>query len=432
MGGVVIGSDERSSREVIQRRTLAVLMVAQVFSGAGLAAGVTVGALIAKDMLGSTGLAGLPAALFTGGSAGAALVVGRLSDAAGRRVGLSAGYLTGALGGATVVVAALIDNVALLLVSLTLYGAGTATNLQARYAGADLAHPSRRGRAISQVLVATTLGAVAGPKLVPVMGDLAAGWGIPRLAGPFMLAAVAYGLAALVLATCLRPDPLLVARQLLADEAPPATQSPRNVGSDVAPTIDLDARRTILFAGAGLVLSQAVMVGVMTMTPVHLGDHGHGLGAVGTVIAVHIAAMYLPSPIAGALVDRVGRRPVMAAGGIMLVAAGLVAARAPEDSVAFLTLALGLLGLGWNLTLVGATALIADAATGYAAGRTQGAVDVSVALAGAAGGLSSGPVMAAAGYPFLGLAGAVLALMILPIVLKAGRPCIPQVRRLPA
>ncbi|MBX6391750.1 MAG: MFS transporter, partial [Frankia sp.] len=122
-------------RAQAQRRVLTVLVIAQILSGAGLAAGVTVGALLAEDMLGSTRLAGIPTALFTTGSAAAALVVGWISQAHGRRPGLAAGYFTGAAGGVGVVVAAVLDNPVLLFASFVCYGAGTATNLQARYAG---------------------------------------------------------------------------------------------------------------------------------------------------------------------------------------------------------------------------------------------------------------------------------------------------------
>ena len=139
-------------------------------------------------MLGSTSSAGLPTALFTLGSAAAAILVGRISQASGRRPGLAAGYAVGAVGGAGIVLAAAIDNVPLLFVALLLYGSGTATNLQARYAGADLVAPERRGRALSTVLVATTLGAVAGPNLVDATGEVAEAIGIRALAGPFILA----------------------------------------------------------------------------------------------------------------------------------------------------------------------------------------------------------------------------------------------------
>lgn len=401
-------------------------MIAQMLGGAGLAAGVTVGALLAEDMLDSTSFSGLPAALFTAGSAAAALLVGRLSQRSGRRAGLAAGYAVGALGGAGIVLAAVLDSVPLLLVALLVYGAGTATNLQARYAGADLADPARRGRAVSIVLVATTVGAVAGPNLVDATGQVAERLSIPRLAGPFLLASAAYAVAALVLQLRLRPDPLLTARALAEEQDGGAGPRPAAAGDDAhAPHDRANAgaadRHGVALAAIAMVLTQVVMVAVMTMTPIHMRDHGHGLGATGLVIAIHIAFMYLPSPLTGMLADRLGRRPVIAAGGVVLLAAGLLAAAAPADSMVLLTVALALLGLGWNLGLIGGTALLTDATPLATRARTQGAVDLSVALAGAAGGLSSGVIVAATSYAALGLAGGALALLILPLLLRSSR-----------
>ncbi|MDN0198588.1 MFS transporter [Streptomyces sp. S.PNR 29] len=394
-----------SPRPEAQRRTLTVLVTSQVLSGAGLAAGITVGALLAQDMLGSTDLAGLPSALFTAGSALAAVAVGRISQARGRRPGLAAGYLTGAVGSAGVIAAAVAGTPALLFIALFVYGAGTATNLQARYAGADLAAPAHRARAVSTVLVATTLGGVLGPNLAAPTGDLAAGLGIPTLAGPFLLSGTAYALAALVLAVWLRPDPLLLARSLDLEhrEAAPAEAAP--------------PRGPGLIPGAlTMILTQLVMVAIMTMTPVHMHDHGHGTAASGLVIALHVGAMYLPSPLTGWLVDRYGRTGVAAASGLTLLAAGITAAAAPADSVAWLAFALALLGLGWNFGLVSGTAMITDAVPPATRARTQGMVDVSIAIAGATGGLSSGLVVSAAGYPVLALTGGILALAVLPAV----------------
>ena len=410
------------NRAALQRRSLKVLAFSQVLSGAGLAAGVTVGALLAEDMLGSTELSGLPAGLFTLGSAGAALLVGRISQRSGRRPGLALGYSAGAVGGAGVTLAAVLDNPALLLLSLLVYGSGTATNLQARYAGADLADPDRRGAAISTVLVATTVGAVAGPNLVPITGRIAVDTGIPALAGPFVLAAVAYALAAIALTTLLRPDPLLTAR-LIAEQDARAVEVRRAQapGGETLTAPAADDIRSLRLGAAAMIVTQIVMVAIMTMTPVHMRDHGHGLGATGLVIAVHIAGMYLPSPITGRLADRYGSRPVIAAGGISLLAAGLVAASAPAESVGLLAVALGLLGLGWNLGLLGGTTLVTNAVSLAGRARTQGKVDLGVALAGAGGGLVSGLVVATTSYAALAIAGGVVALAILPATLRASR-----------
>lgn len=397
-----------------QRRILTVLVTAQILSGAGLAAGITVGALLAQDMLGGAGWAGLPSALFTIGAAAAAALIGRTSQRLGRRTGLAAGYAAGAAGAVGVVAAAAADNVVLLFASLFVYGAGTATNLQARYAGADLAAPQRRGRALSTVMVATTLGAVVGPNLVNPLGNLARAVGVPELAGPFLLAAVAYASAALVLVLLLHPDPLTTARAQAAT-GNTATNTP-GAGAVAANT------RMLVLGAIVMVLAQLVMVAIMTMTPVHMTGHGHSVGAAGLVIAVHVGAMYLPSPLSGLLVDRLGRLPVAAASGVTLLAAGLLAALAPPHSVGLLALALALLGLGWSFGIVSGTAIITDAAPLATRARTQGLVDVAIAVAGAGGGLASGMVVAAGSYALLSVIGGVLAMAVLPAIAWSARP----------
>lgn len=392
----------------LQRRTLQVLVATQLLSGAGLAAGVTVGALLTEDVLGSTALAGLSAAALTAGSSAAALAVGAVSQRSGRRPGLALGYLVGALGAVVVVAAAQRASTWLLMAGFVLYGAGSATNLQARYAGADLAAPGAQGRAVSTVLVATTAGAVAGPVLVPLTGDLAAALGLPRLAGPFVLAAVAYAAAAVVLTALLRPDPLLVARDRAVGDADAADASGR-------------WRRDLVATGAAvMVVAQLVMVGVMTMTPLHMRDHGHGLGATGLVIGLHVAAMFLPSPVTGRWLDRAGAGPVVAGAGVTLVAAGLLAAAAPEDSVVLLALALVLLGLGWNFGLVGGTALVTVAVPVAERARVQGRVDVGVSLAAATGGVGSGLLAAATSYAVLGVVAAACSALLVLALRRAG------------
>src|SRR5699024_6291353 len=119
----------------------------------------------------------------------------------GRRMGLATGFITGGIGALGVVLAALINNVFLLFISLLIYGSGTATNLQTRYAGTDLATNKQRGTAVSIAMFSTTFGAVAGPNLVEVMGDFALSIGVPPLAGPFILSATAYIIAGLFLFT---------------------------------------------------------------------------------------------------------------------------------------------------------------------------------------------------------------------------------------
>ncbi|WP_144460901.1 MFS transporter [Siminovitchia fortis] len=399
-----------SKQQELYKRTLLVVVLSQIFGGAGLAAGITVGALLARDMLGTDSFAGVPVALFTLGSAAAALIVGRLSQRFSRRFGLGAGFIAGGIGAIGVVAAAVMNNVFLLFISLFIYGAGTATNLQARYAGTDMANGTQRATAVSIAMVSTTFGAVAGPNLVDVMGRFAEGVGIPPLAGPFILAAAAYLLAGLVLITMLRPVPLVVAKALADAE----DQEAMKVSDGIA---GLSNRRGIVVGATVMVLTQIIMVAIMTMTPVHMEHHGHGLREVGLVIGIHIGAMYLPSLATGILVDKIGRTTMAGAAGATLLAAGLLSGLTSGESMPMLIIALALLGLGWNFGLISGTALIVDATTLSTRAKTQGAVDVLIALAGASGGALSGMVAAHFSYAALSLAGGLLSLLLIPVVI---------------
>ncbi|MFB6366794.1 MFS transporter [Paenibacillus elgii] len=407
--------DSQEKLQQLQRRTLFIVVVAQIFAGAGLAAGVTIGALLAQDMLGTDSLAGVPSALFTLGSAAAALLIGRLSQRFGRRMGLAGGFLTGGIGAVGVVLAGVMSSIPLLFVSLFIYGAGTASNLQARYAGTDLAKPTQRAKAISIILTSTTFGAVSGPNLVDVMGRFAVTIGIPPLVGPFLLAAAAFILAGLVLLAFLRPDPFLVAKAMVQ-----AQLANQQVGSEENQP-QVTNNQKVAVGATVMILSHVVMVAIMTMTPVHMSHHGHGLGEVGLVIGIHIAAMYLPSLITGILVDKWGRTVMAYASGVTLLAAGLLAAWAPADSMALLITALALLGLGWNFGLISGTAIIVDATPAAIRAKTQGTIDVLVALTGASGGALSGMVVANSSYATLTLAGGMLSLLLIPVVIWSRR-----------
>lgn len=399
----------------LYRRVLIVVSLSQIFGGAGLAAGITVGALLAQQMLGTDAYAGVPSALFTLGSAGAAFIVGKLSQRYGRRIGLSTGFIVGGLGAIGVVLATLMNSIVLLFASLLIYGAGTATNLQARYAGTDLANNKQRATAISTTMLMTTFGAVLGPNLVEWMGKVALSIGIPALAGPFLLSALAFIMAGLVLFTMLRPDPLEIAKAI---EAHKQKMNKENQ----TPSMPISSNKRGLAVGATvMVLTQIVMVAIMTMTPVHMKHHGHGLAEVGIVIGFHVGAMYLPSLVTGILVDKIGRTAMSIASGITLLLAGVVAAFAPSDSMVLLIVALSLLGLGWNFGLISGTAQIVDATEPSTRAKTQGKMDVFVALAGASGGALSGMVLANSSYAVLSLAGGLLSLVLIPVVIWSRR-----------
>ncbi|MGK9185307.1 MFS transporter [Priestia filamentosa] len=405
--------DSPQKQKQLYRKTLIIVVLSQIFGGAGLAAGITVGALLAQDMLGTESAAGIPSALFTLGSAGAALLIGLLSQRFSRRAGLATGFLVGGLGAIGIIIAAVINNVVLLFVSLLIYGAGTASNLQARYAGADLATDKQRATAASMAMVSTTFGAVAGPNLVDVMGEFAYSIGIPTLAGPFILAATAFIIAGLVLFIFMRPDPLVVSTAIANVQKKNDTFQ----GKKNSENLKMN-KREIVVGATVMILTQFVMVAIMTMTPIHMGHHGHNLKEVGLVIGFHIGAMYFPSLITGLLVDKVGRTTMAVASAATLLTSGMLAAFAPADSMVFLICALVLLGIGWNFGLISGTALVVDATHPSIRAKTQGSVDVLIALSGATGGALSGMVVAHSSYAVLSISGAILSLLLIPVVVR--------------
>jgi MFS family permease len=397
---------------LLQRRTMRVLIVAQLLGACGLAAGGTAGALLAEHLTGSPAAAGLPLSLLVLGSGVGAVAVTRMMAGAGRRAGLAAAYLAGAVGAALVVAAAAWESWPLLLAGCGLFGGGNAAVMLTRYAAADLS--SRRGRSISAVVAAASVGAVAGPNLLGPAGGLARAVGLPVPTGLFLLAIPAFLGAALILVAFLRPDPLEVARAAALSTEQPAT------GGGKRELASLLGDRHIRLALLVLAVANLSMVGVMAVAPVHLHDHGAGLGTIGLLISTHIAAMYLPSPVTGWLADAVGARVVAGLGALLLLAAGAVAAVAGSGRVG-ITGALLLLGVGWNAGLIGGSALLRDAPVSPSLRtRAEGLGELGMGAAAAAGGSGAGLLLATGGFGLLGLIAAAPCLLILAAVATTG------------
>ncbi|MEV4655680.1 MFS transporter [Micromonospora sp. NPDC049301] len=434
----------------IQRRTLRLLFTTQIVGGIGVTIGIAVGALLAARIAG-TAVAGLAQSAGVVGAALLAVPVTRIMTRHGRRPGLVVAYAVGAVGGVLVVVAAATRWVPLLFLGMLFFGGGTAANLQARYAAVDLAEPARRGRQLSVIVWATTIGAVAAPNFAALADRVTTGWGLPPLAGPFAFSAVAFVLAAVVLLGLLRPDPLLTARRLAAADTPPtadvpaaavAAEAPADggpVGGGAAPTAAPVGVRATRGAGmrvawsvvrgrpaarlgiAAVAVGHLVMVAVMSMTPVRLGEsHADAdvLRLVGIVLSLHIAGMYAFSPLVGWLTDRLGRRAVILGGVGLLLAACAVAGTAGHHTPR-LSVGLVLLGLGWSGTMVAGSTLLSESVSAGVRPSVQGLSDLTMGLAGAGAAVVSGFVMEFAGYPVLTLLAAVATV---PLVALALRP----------
>lgn len=375
-----------------------------MLGGVGVSSGIAVASLMAEQILGSPDLAGLANTAQVLGSALLSIPAARLMAARGRRVGLVTAYLTGIVGAVLALAAAVVSSFPLLLVAATLFGASTTANNQARYAATDLAAPERRGRALSIVVWATTVGAVLGPNLVDPAGRLADGLGLPSLSGPFLFSMAGFILAALVLFVRLRPDPLLMARRLAVE----AGDTQASHGS-VRRGLRVIVAHPMAMLGLGAVaVGHTVMVSVMVMTPLHMYHGGAELRLIGLVISVHVLGMYAFSPVMGWLVDRVGGRLVVIGGAGILLVATLVSSRAPEGWSDGLVVGLFLLGLGWSATLVAGSTLLTAAVAQHDRPGVQGASDLVMGLCAGLGAGLSGVIVGGWGYPMLSLIAAAL------------------------
>jgi MFS family permease len=394
--------DAGEQRAALRRRVSRVLVASQILGGLGVATGVALASVLAQRISGTESLSGLAPTAMVTGTALASLPLAALMTARGRRPGLVLGYLVGALGAGVVVVAAVIDSFPLLLCGMAGFGAASSANLGARFAAADLAEPHRRARAISNVVWATTIGAVLGPNIAAPAGRSVSGLGIPATAGPFLWAAGIFLVAAVTVAVLLRPDPLLTARALA-----PAEERSAEGRSLRAGLTAVAASPRARLALVTVAVCHTAMVSVMSMTPVALGHHGASIDLIGLVISGHIAGMYAFSPLMGRLSDRVGRLSGIGLAVGLLACAAFLAGTA-DGSHGRVAMGLFVLGLGWSAGLVSGSALLTDSVPEAARAAAQGLSDLVMNTSAGLGGAAAGLVMAQAGYGWLNLAAACL------------------------
>ena len=376
----------------LQRRTVAVLSLGQILGGVAFGATISLGAVLAAEVSGDEAFSGLATAAVTLGTAAFAAPLAAFARRRGRRPALTTGMAVALVGVALVVVGAAASLFPLLLFAFALIGAGQASNLQSRFAATDLATAASRGRDLSIVVWATTIGAVLGPNLVGPGEALGALMGMPALTGPYLFTVAGQGLAILLYLAALRPDPLLTAQAAVAADRSGATR----------PIAGTDRPRVARYAIVVVAAAHGVMVSVMAMTPVHLLHHGATLTIIGVTISLHIAGMYALAPVFGILADRWGRMPTILLGQALL-AASLVLAFLGQDSTVAVTVALVLLGLGWSAATVAGAALLTEASDEVRRTRRQGLSDTVMSLVGAGGAIAAGVILGWIGYGGLAL-----------------------------
>ena len=392
----------------VARKITITLFAAQSFGSAGFIAAATINSLVGAKLSGEPAWAGVPSSVYQVGGALAAFGWGYGMDRLGRRGGLTLGLILGVIGAGIAGGAVLMQSFMLFLVGLALMGAANSALQLGRFAAAEVHPPAERGSAISNVVIGGTMGAVFGPLMVGPMGTWSQQFGWDELAGPYFASLVLFAFAAMAIAIFLRPDPRDVGREVA--RLYPDTLLKNGTTRRLTTILRQPA---VIVAMVAMILGQMVMVMLMVITSLYMKGHDHMLTDISFVISSHTFGMYAFSIVSGRLADRWGRTPVIVVGALTLVAACLAAPLSPD--VLPISVALFLLGLGWNFCYVGGSTLLADQLSPSERARTQGVNDFLLGLSSASGSLLSGIIFATMGYAAVGLISAIAAAV--PLVL---------------
>jgi MFS family permease len=395
----------------LARKITFTLFLAMSLGSAGFLVAATVNPIVGAEISGNPAWAGLPAAMFTLGTALSAFLLGFAMERFGRRLGMLMGLGVGLFG--TVIAAAAIGvfSFPIFLAGMAFSGAARAALQLGRFAAAEVHPPEERGRAISYVVIGGTVGAVLGPWLAGPMSQWANGAGYNKMIGPYVASFVLIALAAVAVFILLRPDPRELGREVARLYPEPDVN-----GGQVRTFLQILRIPAAAVAVVAMVFSQAVMVMLMGITALYMKDNQHELVAISVVISAHTFGMYAFSIFSGQLADRWGRGQVILVGGAGLVLACILAPL--STALVALSLSLFLLGLGWNFCYVGGSSLLADQLNHLERSKIQGTNDLLVGLATALGSFISGLIFAAMGYGMVGIIGALLALIPLGMTLR--------------
>jgi MFS family permease len=359
------------------RRNTALLSLTLVLLSGVLQLAVAVATIALVLVTGIESILGLGPAILLTAAAVAALPSGRLMDRYGRIPAIAGGFVVGALACIVTALGCVLDSAALVVVGFIGIGVMNGAVLLARTAAADMYPDEKKARAISYVLFGALFGAPLGPL---VFGPLFAGkdLDLDTLVLPFF-AAAAMCLVGLVIALAIRPDPRTIALEL--QRAGLATAQ-TDEAERAAPLAQILRRPGVPSAALAALASFAVMAGVMNLTGYIVVGHQHEQADVFTVISLHIVGMFGLVLVVGQLVDRVGRRRALI-GGLAIMAVSTVML-AWVVSVPAMSLSLYLLGLGWNVSYVAASAELVTHARPVERGRLVGFTDLSAGLVAAA------------------------------------------------
>ncbi|MCF7202512.1 MFS transporter [Pseudomonas oligotrophica] len=346
------------------------LATAQALSGANSVVVYATAAIIGHQLAPAPSLATLPISVFVIGMALSTLPVGALTHRYGRRAAFLLGNLSGVIMGLLAALALVIQSFPLFCVAMLFGGAYAAVVLTFRFAAAECVAPAEKPRALSAVLLGGVVAGVLGPQLVNATMDA---WPQHAYALTYIAAAATAVLAAMVLAGMRIPRP---------------TRTP---GTHAVPIRSALLQPTFIVAMACGVVSYMMMNFMMTSAPLAMELHGHSRAHSSHGIEMHVVAMYLPSFFTGRLITRFGSNRIIVAGLLLIAAAALVGMQG--TGVAHFWVALVLLGLGWNLSFLGASALVLTCHSTEQAPRVQSVNDFVVFGSMVIGSFASGALL---------------------------------------
>lgn len=312
----------------------------------------TISGLIGQSLAANKALATLPIAMMTLTVALTMVPASMFMQRHGRKSGFLVGTAIGALAGLLAAIAIWLESFSLFVVGNMLIGAYQAFAQYYRFAAADVASTAFKSRAISWVVAGGVVAAFAGPNIARFTKDIGPAPFAASFFALFLLGAIAFW---------------LVTR--LEVPAPAAAEA----GGDSRPLAAIMMQPVFLTALMGSVVGYAVMLLVMTATPIAMQTCGHPLGAAATVIQWHVLGMFAPSFFTGDLIRRFGVLRIMATG--ILLIAGQVTVTLSGIAFAHFALGLVLLGIGWNFLFIGGTTLLTEAYRPSERAKTQAAHD---------------------------------------------------------
>lgn len=358
-----------------QRRNVLLLAAAQALFQTTSVLVVTVSGIVGRFLAPNPGWATLPIAMMVVGAAVTMIPASMLMQRLGRKMGFLVGSGFGVAAGALAAWSVARGDFTLFVVANMLVGAYQGFAQYYRFAAGEAASPEFRSRAISWVIAGGVFAAIAGPNIARFtqpLGAIPFFWSYVSLVGLGLLSAA-----------------LLGALRLPEMPATEASEPPRRLR-------EILLQPAYLTALVGSSVGYAVMIMVMTATPIAMQLCGMPVADAAAVIQWHVLGMFVPSFFTGDLIKRFGVLPIMA-GGVMLLGAHVAVALSGQEFLQFLS-ALVLLGIGWNFLFIGGTTLLAETYRPNERAKAQGAHDFLVFGALTAASFSAGNLLNSGGW----------------------------------